>query len=133
MTENHENDGFSGVARSRRSFIKKFAAGAFVAPVIASFALDGMASAAPVPNLPNQGFPNQGFPNQSCPNQIFPNQGFPNQGFPNQGFPNQGFPNQGPPGLGDERERLREIEAELRREVDCRLNHFSGCTCSLPG
>jgi hypothetical protein len=118
MTENHENEGFGSVARSRRSFIKKFAAGAFVAPVIASFALDGMASAAPVPNLPNQGFPNQ-----SCPNQTFPNQGFPNQGFPNQAFPNQPLT----------REELRELEAELRREVDCRLHHFSGCTCSLPG
>jgi hypothetical protein len=113
MTENHENEGFDGVARSRRSFIKKFAAGAFVAPVIASFALDGMASAAPVPNLPNQGLPNQ-----SCPNQILPNQQLPNQIFPNQPL---------------SREELRELEAELRREVDCRLHHFSGCTCSLPG
>jgi hypothetical protein len=113
MTENHENEGFGSVARSRRSFIKKFAAGAFVAPVIASFALDGMASAAPVPNLPNQGVPNQ-----SCPNQILPNQQLPNQMFPNQPL---------------SREELREIEAELRREVDCRLHHFSGCTCSLPG
>jgi hypothetical protein len=128
MTENHDNEGFGSVAGSRRSFIKKFAAGAFIAPVIASFALDGMASASPVPNLPNQGFPNQ-----SCPNQVFPNQGFPNQGFPNQGFPNQMFPNQMFPNQPLDRERRREIERELRREVDCRLRHTPGCTCSLPG
>jgi hypothetical protein len=120
MTENHENKGFGSMMGSRRSFIKKFTAGAFVAPVIASFALDGMASAAPRPNMPNQGFPNQ-----SCPNQNFPNQGFPNQGFPNQGFPNQLFPNQ-----AEDAERLREIELEIEREIECRLNHRSGCTCS---
>jgi hypothetical protein len=110
MTENHENDGFSSVARSRRSFIKKFAAGAFVAPVIASFALDGMASAAPVPN-----FPNQGFPNQSCGNQ----------GFGGQGFPNQGIGNQQP-----DPAQLREIERELRHELDCQLHIGLDCTCS---
>lgn len=123
MTENHDNEGFGDVARSRRSFIKKFAAGAFVAPVIASFALDGMASASPVPNLPNQGFPNQTSPNQGFPNQSCANQGFPNQGFPNQLLGNQRL----------DREQLRELERELRREVDCRLRHAPGCTCSLLG
>jgi hypothetical protein len=118
MTENRDNEGFGGVARSRRSFIKKFAAGAFIAPVIASFALDGMASASVAPNVPNQNFPNQ-----SCANQVFPNQGFPNQGFPNQLLGNQRL----------DREELRELERELRREVDCRLRHAPGCTCSLPG
>ncbi len=123
MTENHDNEGLDSVSRSRRSFIKKFAAGAFMAPVIASFALDGMASASPLPT-----FPNQGFPNQSCANQVLPNQGFPNQDFPNQMFGNQGFPTS-----REERRRLRELERELRREVDCRLNHAPGCTCSLTG
>lgn len=124
MSENHDNDGFDGVARSRRSFIKKFAAGAFAAPIIASFALDGMASAAPIPNLPNQGLPNQGFPNQCLPNQHFPNQGFPNQSFGNQGFPD---PRQ-------DARRLREIEEEIAREIECRLHHAPGCSCfQLPG
>lgn len=96
MTENHENKGFGSVAASRRAFIKRFAAGAFVAPVIASFALDGMASAA------------------------VPDHGFPNQGFPNQGFPDHGFPGNDPGRLRElEREIERELECRLHHGHGC--------------
>lgn len=117
------------VEPSRRAFLVRFAGAAFAAPVIASFALDGMAQASergkpqdnkhgkgnpkqcppnqghpnqgnPNQGNPNQGNPNQGNPNQGRPNQGYPNQGNPNQGHPNQGFPNQGNPNQGPPKHG---------------------------------
>jgi hypothetical protein len=53
----------------RREFLKKATAVAFAAPVIVSFALDGIAEADQC--LPNQGIPNQTFPNQCFfPNQI---------------------------------------------------------------
>ena len=47
----------------RRGFLKKTATAAFVAPVVVSFGLDGIAEAAP-----------GSFSNQSCPNQVFGNQ-----------------------------------------------------------
>ena len=69
----------------RRGFLKK-AAGVFAAPLIVSFALDGVAEAEGRPRHrhPNQSFPNQRFPNQHCPNQHAPNQTWPNQAWPNQ-------------------------------------------------
>lgn len=42
----------------RRAFLKKVVAGAFVAPVVVSFGLDGIAEAGPIP-FPNQTIPNQ--------------------------------------------------------------------------
>jgi hypothetical protein len=51
----------------RRGFLKKTAAAAFVAPVVASFALDGIAEAGPGPGAGT-------FPNQRCPNQFLANQ-----------------------------------------------------------
>ena len=59
----------------------KYTALAFASPLIASFALDGVASAAPRPGLGQQ---KHHFPNQQCPNQHFPNQHWPNQHWPNQ-------------------------------------------------
>ena len=61
----------------RRAFLKRAAAAAFAAPVVVSFALDGVAEA-------HQSVPNQTQPNQSCPNQSHPNQTWANQTFPNQ-------------------------------------------------
>jgi hypothetical protein len=49
----------------RRSFLKRAGTVAFVAPVVVSFGLDGIAEAGS--SLPNQFNPNQCFPNQSCP------------------------------------------------------------------
>jgi hypothetical protein len=51
----------------RRSFLKRLGAAAFIAPVVVSFGLDGIAEA------------DTSFPNQCLPNQVFPNQCFPNQ------------------------------------------------------
>jgi hypothetical protein len=59
----------------RRKFLKSTAAAAFVAPVVVSFGLDGIAEAHPH-SFPNQTFGNQTFPNQFCPNQAFANQSF---------------------------------------------------------
>jgi hypothetical protein len=48
---------------SRRGFLKRLVGGAFVAPIVVSFGLDGVASAATqghsFPNQPSQHFPNQ--------------------------------------------------------------------------
>jgi hypothetical protein len=87
---------------SRRAFLARFAGAAFAAPVIASFAFDGMAQASERHGqqkdqrhcAPNQGHPNQGNPNQPPPKQGHPNQGYPNQGNPNQGHPKHGHPKQ---------------------------------------
>lgn len=59
----------------RRKFLKSTAAAAFVAPVVVSFGLDGIAEAHQHP-FPNQTVGNQTFPNQFCPNQAFANQSF---------------------------------------------------------
>ena len=45
----------------RRSFLKKAALVAFVAPVIVSFGLDGLTEVASA--SPNCGYPNGGYPN----------------------------------------------------------------------
>ena len=84
MADKDEYEGFGNVDPGRRGFIKKFAAAAFIAPVIATFALDGIASADT----------NQHHPNQQNPKQHFPNQHFPNQHFPNQLCPGEYHPNQ---------------------------------------
>jgi hypothetical protein len=80
---------------SRRAFLVRFAGAAFAAPVIASFALDGVAQASERGGqqkdkrhcAPNQGHPNQGNPNQGPPNHGHPKQCHPNQGNPNQTVP----------------------------------------------
>ena len=83
----------SDTTPSRRAFLARFAGAAFVAPVIASFALDGVAQASekrgPYRDQHSQsrpwgGHPHQGYPNQGSPNQAYPNQGCPNMGMPNQ-------------------------------------------------
>jgi hypothetical protein len=98
MTNKDVHKRLSDVDPSRRKFIKRFAVTAFVAPVIASFALDGIASADTVHLHPNQCHPNQHWPNQHWPNQHWPNQHWPNQNWPNQYCPNQYWPNQHWPG-----------------------------------
>jgi hypothetical protein len=88
---------------SRRAFLVRFAGAAFAAPVIASFALDGVAQASERGGHQKDKrhcAPNQGHPNQTNPNQTNPNQGPPKHGHPNQGYPNQTNPNQGPPNHG---------------------------------
>jgi hypothetical protein len=93
---------------SRRAFLVRFAGAAFAAPVIASFALDGVAQASERSyhhqGQPNQTSGNQGSPKQCHPNQTSGNQGHPKQGHPNQtsgnqghGHPKQCHPNQGNP------------------------------------
>jgi len=83
---------YSGAEPSRRAFIARLAGAAFVAPVIASFALDGVANASERGgrNDPHHhGKPKHGHPNQGNPNQGNPNQGYPNQCNPNQAVGNQ--------------------------------------------
>jgi hypothetical protein len=50
----------------RRGFLKRAGTVAFVAPVVVSFGLDGIAEAGGT-SLPNQFNPNQCYPNQACP------------------------------------------------------------------
>ena len=81
---------------SRRAFLVRFAGAAFAAPVIASFALDGVAQASERSHHhsahPNQTSGNQGHPKQCHPNQTAGNQGHPKQCHPNQTSGNQGYP-----------------------------------------
>lgn len=87
---------------SRRAFLARFAGAAFAVPVIASFALDGVAQASER-NYHHQGQPNQTSGNQGHPKQCHPNQATGNQtdrdhrhpkhGHPNQASGNQGYPN----------------------------------------
>jgi hypothetical protein len=63
---------------SRRAFLIRYAGAAFAAPVIASFALDGVAQAGERRGH-RHGHPNQTHPNQTHPNQCLPNQTIPNQ------------------------------------------------------
>jgi len=87
---------------SRRAFITRYGGMAFAAPVIASFALDGLTRHRETHehdhgrpcHHPSHGHPSHGHPNQGYPNQGHPNQGYPNQGYPNQGYPNQTYPDQ---------------------------------------
>ena len=58
----------------RRRFLKGAAAASFVAPVVASFGLDGVAHASVV-TIPNQSIGNQCEPNQYIPNQAFQRMG----------------------------------------------------------
>lgn len=78
---------------SRRAFLVRFAGAAFAAPVIASFALDGVAQASERNHHhsahPNQTSGNQGHPKQCHPNQTTGNQGHPKQCHPNQTLANQ--------------------------------------------
>jgi hypothetical protein len=68
---------------SRRAFLIRYAGAAFAAPVIASFALDGVAQAGEKHNHKHHhGHPNQTHPNQTHPNQCLPNQTVGNQTFP---------------------------------------------------
>ena len=66
---------------SRRAFLVRFAGAAFAAPVIASFALDGVAHASEKSGH-RQGHANQTSGNQGHPKQCHPNQGNPNQTLP---------------------------------------------------
>jgi hypothetical protein len=71
MSERDANDQLAGVEPSRRRFIAKFAGAVFAAPLISSFALDGIARATPVQladrhrhsNMPYGGYGNQKHPN----------------------------------------------------------------------
>lgn len=83
---------------SRRAFLVRFAGAAFAAPVIASFALDGVAQASERSHHhsahPNQTSGNQGHPKQCHPNQTSGNQGYPDHRHPKQCHPNQTVANQ---------------------------------------
>jgi hypothetical protein len=95
---------------SRRAFLVRFAGAAFAAPVIASFALDGVAQASERTyhhqGHPNQTSGNQGSPKQCHPNQTTGNQGHPKQGRPNQTTGNQGHPKQCHPNQGNPNQTL---------------------------
>jgi hypothetical protein len=93
---------------SRRAFLVRFAGAAFAAPVIASFALDGVAQASERTHQghPNQTSGNQGHPKQCHPNQTSGNQGYPKQGHPNQTTGNQGHPKQCHPNQGNPNQTL---------------------------
>jgi hypothetical protein len=81
---------------SRRAFIARFAGAAFAVPVIASFALDGVAQASER-NYHHQGHPNQTSGNQGHPKQCHPNQTTANQTTGNHRHPKQCHPNQSNP------------------------------------
>jgi hypothetical protein len=78
---------------SRRAFLKRMAALAFAAPVVASFTIEGIVHASESPHTAT--FGNQAFPNQVMPNQFFAGH-IPTGFFPNEVYANQYYPNQLP-------------------------------------
>jgi hypothetical protein len=113
MNDKHDHTRFSGVDPSRRVFVRKFAATAFIAPLIASFALDGVAAADRTDpsrqrygnqHYGNQLYGNQRYGNQAdtCgdhhrqdyENQYHGNQHYGNQHLGNQSYGNQSYGNQ---------------------------------------
>jgi hypothetical protein len=100
VPEHQRNEKFSRVESSRRTFITRFAAAVFAAPVISSFALDGIAQAQAGPDPKGwsgdprqQNHCNQYIHNQFLYNQCLANQ--PKQMQPNQphchSHPNQAY------------------------------------------
>ena len=96
MSEHLRSDKLSGVDHNRRSFIAKFAGAVFAAPVISSFALDGIAQAQTDRrhhHMPNGHYPNGHYPNGHYPNGHYPNGHYPNGHYPNGHYPNGHLPN----------------------------------------
>lgn len=92
MASGDESNELDRVDPHRRKFLKAFLGAAFVAPVVASFALDGVAAAGENHDhhcLPNQLLPNQGGLLQPVSN---PTTGDPLHCLPNQLLPNQHHP-----------------------------------------
>jgi hypothetical protein len=85
------DDRIQELGLKRRAFMKKAAAAVFAAPVVVSFALDGVAEAhdRPGDRNPIHCLPNSTMPNMQCPNMHHPNQHCPNMHHPNQHHPNQ--------------------------------------------
>ncbi len=107
MSEHQRIKAILGVEPSRRSFIAKFAAAVFAAPLVSSFALDGIAQARPEMHKDNpthqhhgnqtdckQYLGNQTLHNQSLHNQWLYNQTMHNQCISNQHLHNQHMHNQ---------------------------------------
>jgi hypothetical protein len=108
MNDKQDHARFSGVDPSRRVFMRRFAATAFITPLIASFALDGVALADNTDpsrqRYGNQHYGNQHYGNQSHGNQAdtcgdhhrqdFGNQHYGNQHYGNQYYGNQHYGNQ---------------------------------------
>jgi hypothetical protein len=91
--ERFDRNFLDAVPESRRAFLKKMAAVAFAAPVISSFAMDGVALAGGQYH-PNQTQGNQTdcYPRQGMPNMTYGNGGFPRPMFPGGLFGNMGWP-----------------------------------------
>lgn len=102
MPQHDKAERLSGVDQNRRSFIAKFAGVVFAAPMISSFALDGIARAQPDQRnrglspqyLNNQHFGNQHEHDPFCRDQHFHNQHWGNQYLGNQSWGNQHWGNQ---------------------------------------
>lgn len=117
VSEHQRIKAILGVEPSRRSFIAKFAAAVFAAPLVSSFALDGIAQAQPDKlrdhpvhqhhgnqtdckqylgnqTLDNQSLHNQWLYNQTMHNQCISNQHMHNQHMHNQHLHNQSCGNQ---------------------------------------
>jgi hypothetical protein len=90
VSDHMRNERLSRVEPNRRSFMAKFAGAVFAAPVISSFALDGIAQAQPDRrhHLPNGYSPNGHYPNGHHPNGHHPNGHHPNGHMPNGHLPN---------------------------------------------
>jgi hypothetical protein len=106
VSDHQRSKPFLGIDPSRRSFIAKFAAAVFAAPVVTSFALDGVALASKPDHqhhgnqvdckgyLSNQYLHNQHLYNQTLYNQTLHNQMLCNQMLHNQMLCNQMLSNQ---------------------------------------
>jgi hypothetical protein len=111
VPNSHRNSRLAGVEPNRRAFIAKFAGAVFAAPVISSFALDGIAQARPATghrhdcrhhhhhygNMShgNQSYGNQCYGNMSHGNQCYGNMSHGNQCYGNMSYGNMSYGNGG--------------------------------------
>jgi hypothetical protein len=97
MTDKYDDSGLPDVNTDRRAFMKKFAATAFITPIIASFAIDGIANASTTERHHHH-HGNQTYGNQHYGNQHYGNQHYGNQHHHrhHQHHGNQGFGEGGP-------------------------------------
>jgi hypothetical protein len=96
VSNSHRNSRLSGVEPNRRAFIAKFAGAVFAAPVISSFALDGIAQARPTKGHRHDcRHHNHHYGNMSYGNQCHGNMAYGNMSHGNMSCGNMSYGNGG--------------------------------------
>jgi hypothetical protein len=103
VSNSRRNSRLAGVEPNRRAFIAKFAGAVFAAPVISSFALDGIAQARPTTGQRrdcrhhhhHHHYGNMSHGNQSYGNQCYGNMSYGNMSYGNMSYGNMSYGNGG--------------------------------------